>query len=80
MGVATAALALITERRQKVGERYPCPLRPAVIARKLSHCSKNDRGARAFEAFTSVLHTIRKMNSSDKSLLAGLLHCSTPSG
>ena len=55
-------------------------LRPAVIARKLSHCSKNDRGARAFEAFTSVLHTIRKMNPSDRSLLAGLLHCSTPSG
>jgi transposase len=39
-------------------------LRPAVIARKVSHCSKNQRGARAFEAFTSVLHTIRKVNSS----------------
>jgi len=37
-------------------------LRPAVIARKVSHCSKNQRGARAFEAFTSVLHTIRKVN------------------
>jgi len=35
-------------------------LRPAVIARKVSHCSKNERGARAFEAFTSILHTIRK--------------------
>lgn len=35
-------------------------LRPAVIARKVSHCSKNERGARAFEAFASVLHTIRK--------------------
>ena len=51
-------------------------LRPAVIARKVSQCSKNERGARAFEAFTSVLHTIRKSNSSDKSLLAGLLQCS----
>jgi transposase len=30
-------------------------LRPAVIARKVSHCSKNERGARAFEAFISVL-------------------------
>jgi hypothetical protein len=39
-------------------------LRPAVIARKVSHCSKNQRGARAFEAFTSVLHTIRKVNPS----------------
>lgn len=39
-------------------------LRPAVIGRKVSHCSKNQRGARAFEAFTSVLHTIRKVNPS----------------
>jgi transposase len=39
-------------------------LRPAVIARKVSHCSKNQRGARAFEAFTSVLQTIRKTNPS----------------
>ena len=38
-------------------------LRPAVIARKVSHCSKNERGARAFEAFVSVLHTFRKRNS-----------------
>ena len=39
-------------------------LRPAVIARKVSQCSKNERGARAFEAFTSVIHTIRKTNPS----------------
>ncbi len=38
--------------------------RPAVIARKVSHCSKNQRGAEAFEAFTSVLQTIRKTNPS----------------
>ena len=37
-------------------------LRPAVIARKGSHCSRNERGARACEAFTSVLQTIRKTN------------------
>lgn len=35
-------------------------LRPAVISRKVSQCSKNQRGAHAFEAFTSVLETIRK--------------------
>jgi transposase len=35
-------------------------LRPAIVARKVSHCSKNQRGAHAFEAFTSVLQTIRK--------------------
>ena len=39
-------------------------LRPAVISRKVSHCSKNPRGAHAFEAFTSVLETIRKTTPS----------------
>ena len=38
-------------------------LRPAVIARKVSHCSRNERGARAFEAFTSVIQTLRKTAS-----------------
>lgn len=32
-------------------------LRPAVIARKVSQCSKNQRGAQAFAAFTSVART-----------------------
>lgn len=35
-------------------------LRPAVISRKISHCSRNATGARVFEAFTSVLQTLRK--------------------
>jgi len=39
-------------------------LRPAVIARKVSHCSRNERGARAFEAFTSVIQTLRKTTAS----------------
>jgi transposase len=39
------------------GERA---LRPAVIARGLSHGSKNGRGAEAFAAFTSVLQTAVK--------------------
>jgi len=39
-------------------------LRPAVVARKVSHCSKNERGAKAFEAFTSVLQTLRKIDPS----------------
>jgi transposase len=38
-------------------------LRPAVIARKVSHCSRNQRGARAFEAFTSVIQTLRRTTS-----------------
>jgi len=39
------------------GERS---LRPAVIARKLSHGSKNERGAEAFAGFTSVIQTATK--------------------
>ena len=35
-------------------------LRPAVIARKVSHCSKNERGAHATSVFLSVIQTIRK--------------------
>lgn len=35
-------------------------LRPAVIARKVSQCSKNARGAAAFAAFQSVLGTLKK--------------------
>jgi hypothetical protein len=31
-----------------------------VIARKVSHCSKNERGAEAFTAFTSVARTAVK--------------------
>lgn len=32
-------------------------LRGAVVARKVSHCSKNDRGARAHECHTSIIRT-----------------------
>ena len=35
-------------------------LRPAVIARKVSHCSKNERGAGAYSAFKSVIGTLKK--------------------
>ncbi len=35
-------------------------LRPPVIARKVSHCSKNERRAEAFQAFTSVARTTVK--------------------
>gem|GEM_PF-3392854 len=35
-------------------------LRPAVIARKVSHCSKNQRGSEAFAAFTSIARTAVK--------------------
>lgn len=35
-------------------------LRPAVIARKVSQCSKNDRGAESYAAFKSVIVTMKK--------------------
>jgi hypothetical protein len=35
-------------------------LRPAVVARKVSHCSQNERGATAYAAFVSVVCTLRQ--------------------
>ena len=46
-------------------------LRGAVIARKVSHCSKNVGGADAFSAFTSVIRTLDR-NGGDHSLVNGL--------
>ena len=45
-------------------------LRPAVIARKVSQCSKNTQGAEAFAAFTSVLRTLAR--NGDQSLVEGI--------
>lgn len=47
-------------------------LRPAVIARKVSHCSKNTQGAEAFAAFTSVLRTLAR--NGDQHLVEGISH------
>jgi transposase len=51
-------------------------LRPAVIARKVSQCTKNARGARAFEAWTSVLCTLSRTLSGPALLdaVVALLH------
>ena len=38
-------------------------LRPAVIARKVSQCSKNEQGATAYAAFKSVIRTMIKRGS-----------------
>jgi hypothetical protein len=38
-------------------------LRPAVIARKVSQCSKTWPGAHAFAAFTSVIQTLLKRST-----------------
>ena len=49
-------------------------LRPAVIARKVSHCSKNERGAHATSAFLSVIQTARKrISGNSASCLAGVI-------
>ena len=45
-------------------------LRPAVIARKVSQCSKNAPGAHAFAAFTSVVRTLAQQGIA--SLVEGL--------
>lgn len=45
-------------------------LRAAVIARKVSHCSKNERGAGAYAAFVSVVRTLAKQGASE--VLGGL--------
>ena len=61
---------------QPTNNRAERILRPAVIARKVSHCSKNQRGADAFAAFASVLQTARKTNP--LSLTQSLLACFSP--
>ncbi|QEH36417.1 Transposase IS66 family protein [Aquisphaera giovannonii] len=55
-------------------------LRPAVIARKVSHCTKNARGTRAFEAWTSVLATLSRALSGPELLdaVVQLVHPTTP--
>jgi transposase len=51
---------LANPRIEPTNNRAERALRPAVIARKVSHCSKNDRGAYTFAAFTSVVRTLAK--------------------
>ena len=46
-------------------------LRGAVIARKVSHCSKTEAGADAFGAFTSVLRTLARQDGG-QSVVDGL--------
>jgi transposase len=48
-------------------------LRAAVIARKVSHCSKNDRGANAYSVMKSVFVTLSLRTKSIGSAFAGLL-------
>lgn len=55
-------------------------LRPAVIARKVSQCSKNQRGAEAFAAFTTVIRTMaKKTTGSAAANLAAMFGKAQPS-
>jgi transposase len=53
---------LVDPRVEPTNNRAERALRPAVIARKVSHCSKNGAGAQAFAAFTSVVRTLAKQS------------------
>src|SRR5712692_11138213 len=59
-------------RIEPTNNRAERALRPAVIARKVSQCSKTARGADAFAAFTSVVRTLAKTGTGP--LVDGLLH------
>jgi transposase len=65
-------------RLEPTNNRAERALRPAVIRRKISHCSKTQRGARAFEAFLSVIQTLKQR--SQAGLCQALLSLFTSSG
>jgi len=52
-------------------------LRPAVIARQVSHCTRNARGTRAFEAWTSALATLSRSLAGPE-LLDAVVHLTHP--
>jgi hypothetical protein len=51
---------LTDPRIEPINNRAEWALRPDVIARKVSHCSKNDASVQAFAAFTSVVYALAK--------------------
>ena len=57
---------------EPTNNRVERALRPAVIVRKVSHCSKNNEGAYAFSAFKSVVQTLVKQGAG--SVAEGLYH------
>jgi len=58
------------EVAEPTNNRAERALRPGVIARKVSHCSKNTDGANAYAAFKTIIETTRKRG---KSLVRGLM-------
>ena len=64
------AIAPTTNRAERA-------LRPAVIARQVSHRTTNARGTRAFEAWTSALATLSRCRSGPE-LLDAVVHLIHP--
>lgn len=58
------------EVAEPTNNRAERALRPAVIARKVSHCSKSTDGANVYAAFKTIIETARKRG---KSLVSGLM-------
>lgn len=70
---------LYDPRLEPTNNRAERALRPAVIRRKVSQCSKTERGARTFEAFFSVMQTLQQRSPASLSqALLDLLHTSRP--
>jgi transposase len=63
-------------RVEPTNNRAERALRPAVIARKVSQCSKTWGGAEAFAAFTSVIRTLAKTHGD--ALLDAVAHVLCP--
>ena len=59
-------------RIEPTNNRAERALRPAVITRNVSQCSKNESGAHAFAAFTSVVRTLAKNSAASR--VEGLYH------
>jgi len=55
---------LKVERLEPTNNWAERALHPAMIARKVSYCSKNQRGAEAFAAFVSVIQTATQAGAS----------------
>jgi len=58
---------LVPPFTEPTNNRAERALRPAVIARKVSQCSKNSQGAEAFAAFTSIAQSAVKAGASSVS-------------
>lgn len=58
--VKVASTVLKTSGRGNPLAEFNRALRPAVIARKVSQCSKNQAGAEAHAGFMSVLQTLKR--------------------